>query len=241
MTQAPRSGKPRAADAARRDVQPQPGTPYLGRPCPLRRRVRRLLQVGPHRTPAADLRPDRRPAGVSQRSARRVRRGLAPLAQGLAPGGPRGVGAAARLAARPAPPLRPHLPPRPQARPRDPRHARRARQAAAGPAQGPAPDPADRRLDGRHGSGGGPPAARGRAAPADGDVAVRDEPRGLDDRHPPAVRAPARARVRRPLATGHHHPPRGHRPAPYPHGRRARSPPSGRWCSVARPSPTPRA
>ena len=223
-------------------MAPQGKTPYrwTGHARP-RRRVRRLLQVGPHLTPAADLRPDRRPAGVSQRRARRVRRGLAPLAQGLAPGGPRGVGAPARLAARPAPPLRAHLPPRPQARPRDPRHARRARQAAAGPAQGPAPHPADRRLDGRHGSRGGAPAARGRAAPADGDVAVRDEPRGLDDGHPPAVRAPARARVRRSLATRHHHPPRGHRPAPYSHGRGRGRGRRGARARRRRSSPTPRA
>ena len=45
---------------------------------------------------------------------------------------------------------------------------------------------------------------------------------GADDRHPAAVRAAARARVRRPLAPGHHRPPRGHDPAPYAHGRRRR-------------------
>ena len=40
-----------------------------------------------------------------------------------------------------------------------------------------------------------------------------------DDGHPPAVRATARPRVRRALATGHHRPPRRHRPAPYAHRR----------------------
>ena len=83
-----------------------------------RRRVRRLLQVDPNDPAPADLRPHRRPPRLARRGPGRLRRRLAPLAQGLPARGQGGLGPAAGVAARAAPPLRADLPPRPQAGPR---------------------------------------------------------------------------------------------------------------------------
>ena len=80
--------------------------------------------------------------GVAQRGAGRVRRRLAPLAQGVAARGPRGLGPAAGLAARAAPAHRPASGTATRARPRGPRDPRRPRQAQPRPAQGAAAHPA---------------------------------------------------------------------------------------------------
>ena len=69
------------------------------------------------------------------RGPRLVRGGLAPLAQGLPPRGPRGVGPPARLVPRAAPPHRPACGTATRAWTRDPVHPRRAGQAAGDPAQ----------------------------------------------------------------------------------------------------------
>ena len=197
-----------------------------------RHRLRRVLQIGADRAAPADLRADRRPASLQGRGPRRVRGRVAPLAQGVPPRGPGGVGAAGRLAARPAPPLHAPLPPRPQARPRDPRHAGRAGQAAVPAAQDPAAHPARRRLDDRHGARGRAAGARRGAQAADRDVAVRDAPRRVDGRHPEPPGADPRSRRRRALAPRHDRAPGRHDAAAYAHrrrsGRRRQRPGAGR-------------
>ena len=197
------------------------------------RRVRRVLQ-GRARPPAPpDLCAHRGPARVPVRGPRRLRRGLAPLAQGLPARRPRVVGAPARLGARPAPPHRAALAPRQGPRPRGPRHPGRARQAADDPAQDPAADPPDLGVDGRHGPRGRAAPRRGRARAADRHRPVRGPPRRGLHEHPGPVRAAARAHRVRPLAPVHDHPTRGRQAPAYPHrggsrGRRRRAGPHRR-------------
>ena len=97
------------------------------------RRLRSLLQGRPGATAPADLRAHRRPARRPARRARRHGRGLAPLAQGVAARGARGLRAPAGLDPGPAPQHRPLVGPAEGHRRRDPGHARRAREAVAPP------------------------------------------------------------------------------------------------------------
>ena len=217
-TQAPRSGKP-AQRIRPRDVQPQPGTPYRGRPCRLRRRVRRLLQVA-------------RTALLQQTFALT---GDLPASRSAV----RDAFVAAWHHWRKVSRLED---PEAWVRPLAWRHAQRRHSArifhrdrkldpeirATLDALAKLPL-AQRKVllltqltdasmaDMAREVGLPLHEAEQRLQTATSQFAMNREV--LDDGHPPAVRAPARARVRRSLATGHHHPPRGHRPAPYPHGR----------------------
>ena len=122
-----------AGPQPRRRFAGPPRLPYRGRGHEESRRVRRVLQGRPRPPAPADLRAHRRPARLPGRGPRLVRRRLAPLAQDLAPGGPRGW-------------ARPHAWAHAQRRhtarlwhrekgldPEDARHPRRARQARRSP------------------------------------------------------------------------------------------------------------
>ena len=86
------------------------------------------------------------------------------------------------------------------------------------PAPAPRPDAPVDPLDGRHRPHGRARPRRCRARAADGLVAVRPAPRRAHDRHPRPAGGPGPAPRGRPLAPGHGHPAHRRRPTPYAHG-----------------------
>ena len=140
--------------------------------------------------------------GRPARGPGRVRRGLAPLAQGLAARGPGGWVAAAGLDPRPAPPQRPALAPgEGRWTPSVTRHPRRARQAAGHPAQGAAAHPPHPVSMDEHGPRGRAPPGRRRARAAVARPRVRHAPRRATTAIRGALEALAR-RTSRPTSAG---------------------------------------
>ncbi len=187
------------------------------------RRVRPVLQGRPHPPAAADVLPHWRPPILARGGPRRVRRDLAPLAQGLPARGPRGVDPGPGLLARAAPAHREAVAPREGPRPRGEGDPRRAREAAGDAAPDAAADRAHHRLARRDGPRGRPAPHRRRARAADGDRPVRRAPRRTHHEHPHRCSTPVREHVGEgSLAAAHDHPSRRRRPASYPHRDRRR-------------------